>query len=86
MSSPELSSNTVGVLERPQSTSKGYRRCVRCVMDTTDPGIRFDDQGRCNNCQSFLAARAKLPQGDEDEGSHATTVGAGWGVLSSVPR
>lgn len=66
MGSHELSSDTIGVLERPQLTSKAYRRCVRCVMDTTDPGIHFDDQGRCNNCRSFLAARAKLPQSDEE--------------------
>lgn len=27
--------------------------CTRCVMDTSDPDITFDDEGVCNHCQSF---------------------------------
>ncbi len=27
--------------------------CKRCVMDTTDPGITFDENGICNHCKSF---------------------------------
>lgn len=27
--------------------------CTRCVMDTTDPQIKFDDQGVCNHCHEF---------------------------------
>ncbi len=27
-----------------------YRQCVRCVMDTTVPGISFDPKGECNFC------------------------------------
>jgi N-acetyl sugar amidotransferase len=27
-----------------------YRVCTRCVMDTTDPDIRFDEDGVCNHC------------------------------------
>lgn len=34
-----------------------YRICSRCVMDTTDPWIRFDPQGRCNHCTDFLERR-----------------------------
>lgn len=30
--------------------SKGYQVCNRCVMDTTDPDIEFDDQGICSHC------------------------------------
>lgn len=30
-----------------------YRRCTRCVMDTTDPEISFDEQGVCNHCRHF---------------------------------
>ena len=30
-----------------------YRMCTRCVMDTSDPAIEFDDQGRCNHCTSY---------------------------------
>ncbi|NQV76699.1 MAG: N-acetyl sugar amidotransferase [Bacteroidetes bacterium] len=27
--------------------------CTRCVMDTSDPGIIFDQQGVCDNCHTF---------------------------------
>lgn len=30
--------------------SKPYRMCSRCVMDTSDPDITFDDQGVCCHC------------------------------------
>ena len=30
-----------------------YRICTNCVMDTTAPGIRFDDQGMCDYCHNF---------------------------------
>ncbi len=43
-----------------------YRRCTRCVMDTTDPAISFDAQGVCNHCREFDASTSKLwfPNGD----------------------
>lgn len=31
-----------------------YQLCNRCVMDTTDPNIIFDDQGICNHCTSWF--------------------------------
>ncbi len=31
----------------------GYRICTRCVMDTTDPQIRFDPRGVCSHCRTF---------------------------------
>ena len=31
-----------------------YRICVRCIMDTTDPDIRFDSEGVCNHCTAAL--------------------------------
>ena len=30
-----------------------YRICTRCVMDTTDPEIRFDENGVCNYCRRY---------------------------------
>lgn len=36
----------------------GYRICTRCVMDTSDPEIRFFADGTCNHCASY-ADRAK---------------------------
>lgn len=35
-----------------------YRQCTRCVMDTTDQQITFDENGQCNHCTEFLAKRA----------------------------
>lgn len=30
-----------------------YRICTRCVMDTTDPEITFDENGVCNHCHTY---------------------------------
>lgn len=30
-----------------------YRICARCVMDTTDPEIAFDESGVCNHCHTY---------------------------------
>jgi len=27
--------------------------CARCVMDTTDPSIQFDEKGVCNHCRTY---------------------------------
>jgi len=32
---------------------EGYQRCTSCVMDTTDPGISFDEDGICDHCWNF---------------------------------
>lgn len=37
--------------------SREYQICTRCVMDTTDPLITFDEDGHCNHCVDFLANR-----------------------------
>lgn len=34
----------------PHMTTREYQICTRCVMDTSDPDIGFDDQGVCNHC------------------------------------
>jgi N-acetyl sugar amidotransferase len=31
-----------------------YRECCRCVMDSSDPLIIFDAEGRCNHCSNAL--------------------------------
>src|SRR5688572_7080014 len=36
-----------------------YRQCTRCVMDTTDPEITFDERGHCCHCVEFVNRRAK---------------------------
>lgn len=30
-----------------------YRMCKRCVMDTSDPEITFDENGVCNHCHTY---------------------------------
>jgi len=45
-----------------------YQECSRCVMDTTDPQITFDNAGRCCHCNEFLGKRAKHSyQGKESD-------------------
>ena len=34
--------------------TKEYRICNRCVMDTSDPDIKFDKNGYCSHCRSAL--------------------------------
>lgn len=38
---------------------KKYQVCTRCVMDTTDPEIIFDDHGVCNHCHEFDEVTSK---------------------------
>jgi N-acetyl sugar amidotransferase len=52
--------------ENPSSSEKehssGYRMCVKTVMDTTVPGITFNEKGECNFCDYYqsLASRTIL--------------------------
>ena len=32
---------------------KEYQICAKCIMDTTDPDIQFDESGVCNHCHSY---------------------------------
>ena len=36
-----------------------YQICARCVMDTTDPDIQFDENGVCNHCHDYGRAIAR---------------------------
>lgn len=43
-----------------------YRICSRCVMDSSDPDITFDEAGVCNHCHEHLASLAsKVAKGEE---------------------
>jgi len=35
-----------------------YKICQRCIMDTSDPLIRFNGEGICNHCSEYLNVRA----------------------------
>ncbi len=39
---------------------KEYQICNRCIMDTSDPEIIFDEYGNCNHCNSFYASASKF--------------------------
>ncbi len=45
-----------------------YRICTRCIMDTSDPEIVFDEQGVCNHCHQFDARmrRMVIPKSQRD--------------------
>lgn len=46
-------------------TMKQYQVCSRCVMDTSDTGITFDEAGVCNHCIEFDSVTRKLWYPDE---------------------
>ena len=39
--------------------NKNYQICSRCIMDTTDPDISFDENGVCNHCKEFDEVTSK---------------------------
>lgn len=41
-----------------------HQECTRCVMDTSDPWITFNEDGLCNHCQAYDAymSRAGTPE------------------------
>ncbi len=39
-----------------------YQICSRCVMDTSDPLIEFDEQGQCNHCRAYRDTVCQLPR------------------------
>lgn len=42
-----------------------YQVCTNCVMDTTDPEIKFDENGRCDFCDNYY--NTILPSWHPDE-------------------
>jgi N-acetyl sugar amidotransferase len=54
----------MAILANVQNTisqnTRTYQRCTRCVMDTTDPEIQFDENGVCNHCRGYEALAQKL--------------------------
>jgi len=51
-----------------------YQVCTNCVMDTTDPGITFDDRGVCDQCNAFY--QHVIPNWHTDE--------RGWQALQAI--
>lgn len=44
-----------------------YKICKKCIMDTTDPDIQFDENGICNHCKKY-EERAKNELYDAETG------------------
>lgn len=40
--------------------NKEYQICTKCIMDTTDPNIVFDEKGECNHCKAYRNAQRFL--------------------------
>jgi N-acetyl sugar amidotransferase len=52
-----------------------YKICKRCIMDTTDPDIIFDEQGICNHCHQHDKVYLQLvPEPKEAEKQLTTLV------------
>ncbi len=46
--------------------NRALQVCSRCVMDTSAPGITFDEQGICIYCTEFLRRSGAVLDGDSD--------------------
>lgn len=55
--------------------NRAYQICTRCIMDTTDSEIVFDQDGMCNHCSSALERmeRQMLAPDDRDRALEALT-------------
>jgi N-acetyl sugar amidotransferase len=42
---------------------KPYQICTRCIMDTSDEDIMFDENGYCNHCSNVIAERETMLTG-----------------------
>jgi asparagine synthase (glutamine-hydrolysing) len=55
-SRPTTSVSQTSFPRRPVPQLAGeYRICTSCVMDTSDPKIVFDSEGRCDHCATFYS-------------------------------
>lgn len=46
-----------------------HQECTRCVMDTSDPWITFNDEGLCNHCQAYDAYIATVGTPQDRKGN-----------------
>src|SRR5262245_22239999 len=52
-SAPERRQATVETSRLSTTLAQKTTICTRCVMDTSDPSIEFDEQGVCNHCHMY---------------------------------
>ncbi len=48
------------IVHNLQKKKQVYQQCTRCVMDTSDPEITFDEKGYCNHCTEYFEKTSKL--------------------------
>jgi N-acetyl sugar amidotransferase len=54
-----------------------YRICTRCIMDTSDPNLLFDNRGQCDYCNNFdTTIRSNWHTGTEGERQLASMAAA----------
>ncbi len=57
-------------------SARAFRQCTRCVMDTTDRDICFDELGRCNHCRDYFERIARRTyRGEESDRELQALVG-----------
>jgi len=55
-------------MSKVEDKEKDYQMCKRCVMDTTDPDIVFDENCICNHCTDYFEKEKKFVfKGEEGE-------------------
>lgn len=47
------------------ATEKGYCVCTRCIIDTTVPGVTFNEEGQCNFCHLHDKMERDYPLSEE---------------------
>ncbi len=44
-----------------------YQICTRCIIDTTVPGVKFDENGECNFCKLHDKLEKQYPLNEKGE-------------------
>lgn len=68
MSSPKIA--PILEMEKPRNATQetNCHVCTKCIMDTTDPDITFDNEGICCHCHRYeQVAKARLFEGQENK-------------------
>lgn len=51
-----------------------YKICKRCIMDTSDPDIVFDEKGICNHCKKYFSRKHEFIYDESNSGDLEKTV------------
>ncbi len=53
----EVISGTVAENGDEKNIFEELRRCTKCILPETFPGIEFDDEGVCNYCRNYVPVK-----------------------------